>query len=87
MCIGTVNSQRVLRFEPNSLAKNGVLAKFREPFTDRLCPSHDCICLHLHNERPDGSIPYVHDYGLRNPDQYPYLSKHVIPELRELDAT
>jgi phosphotriesterase-related protein len=55
--------------------------------TERLCPSHDCICLHLHNERPDGSIPEVHDVGLRNPDQYLYIHKHVIPELRELGAT
>ena len=25
--------------------------------------------------------------GLRNPDQYLYMNKHVIPELRELGAT
>lgn len=26
-------------------------------YGERLCPSHDCICLHIHNEQPDGSIP------------------------------
>jgi len=26
-------------------------------YVDRLCPSHDCICIHIHNELPDGSMP------------------------------
>ena len=26
-------------------------------YGDRLCPSHDCICLHIHNEQPDATIP------------------------------
>lgn len=56
-------------------------------YTNRLCPSHDCICLHLHNERPDGSIPEIHDFATRNPDQYLYMHRHVIPELREMGAT
>ena len=29
---------------------------------ERLCPSHDCICLHIHNEQPDGSIAEQHDF-------------------------
>ena len=28
-----------------------------EGYGDRLCPSHDCICLHIHKEQPDGTIP------------------------------
>lgn len=51
---------------------------------DRLCPSHDCMCLTIHNERPDGSIPEEHDHFERNPDQYLYMHRRVIPMLREL---
>lgn len=51
---------------------------------DRICPSHDCICLHLHNEQADGSIPEQHDYQKHNPDQYLFINNHVIPLLREL---
>jgi len=54
---------------------------------DRLLPSHDCICLHVHNERPDGSIPVDHDFTLRNPDQYLYMHRHVIPDLLAMGAT
>jgi len=54
---------------------------------DRLCPSHDCICLHIHKERPDGSIPEQHEFTSRNPDQYLYMQRHVIPELMEMGAT
>ena len=50
----------------------------------RLCPSHDCICIHLHNERPDGSIPEQHDYYRGNPDQYLYIHRQVLPQLREM---
>lgn len=59
-------------------------------FADRLCPSHDCICLHIHNELPDGSIPEEHDFTLSNPDQYLYMKRQVIPELQAMgvdDAT
>ena len=49
---------------------------------DRLLPSHDCICLHVHNERPDGTLPEDHDFTLRNPDQYLYIQRHVLPDLR-----
>jgi phosphotriesterase-related protein len=50
-------------------------------FADRLCPSHDCMCLHLHKERPDGTIPDEHEFTDRNPDQYLYIHRHVIPDL------
>ncbi|MGA0840342.1 MAG: phosphotriesterase family protein, partial [Pseudomonadales bacterium] len=49
---------------------------------DRLLPSHDCICLHIHNEKPDGTLPEDHDFTLRNPDQYLYIQRHVLPDLR-----
>jgi phosphotriesterase-related protein len=53
-------------------------------FADRLCPSHDCICLHIHNELPDGSIPEEHDFTRSNPDQYLYMKRNVIPELQSM---
>jgi phosphotriesterase-related protein len=53
-------------------------------FADRLCPSHDCICLHIHNEQADGSIPEEHDFMRSNPDQYLYMKRHVIPELQSM---
>jgi len=56
-------------------------------WTHRLCPSHDCICLHIHNERPDGTIPEQHDFHRHNPDQYLYMQRHVIPQLRGMGAT
>lgn len=53
----------------------------------RLCPSHDCICLHIHNERPDGTIPEQHAFFHSNPDQYLFMHRHVIPELQEMGAS
>ena len=53
-------------------------------YADRLCPSHDCICLHIHNEQADGTIPEEHDFTKSNPDQYLYMKRHVIPQLREM---
>jgi len=50
-------------------------------YAERLCPSHDCICLHIHNEQADGSIPAEHAFTASNPDQYLYMHRHVIPEL------
>lgn len=55
--------------------------------TERLCPSHDCICLHIHNEQPDGSVPEQHDFYKGNPDQYLYMHRRVIPQLQEMGAT
>lgn len=53
-------------------------------YGDRLCPSHDCICLHIHNEQADGTIPAMHDFQKHNPDQYLYMQRHVIPDLQSL---
>jgi len=53
----------------------------------RLCPSHDCICLHVHNELPDGSMPDAHAFTKSNPDQYLYMHRHVIPDLKAMGAT
>lgn len=56
-------------------------------YGERLCPSHDCICLHIHNEQADGSIAAEHAFTASNPDQYLYMHKHVIPELTQMGAT
>jgi len=56
-------------------------------YGDRLCPSHDCICLHIHKEQPDGSIPEEHDFFKSNMDQYLYIHRHVIPDLLEMGIT
>ncbi|MDG1124631.1 MAG: hypothetical protein P8N73_07115 [Pseudomonadales bacterium] len=56
-------------------------------YAERLCPSHDCICLHIHNEQADGSIPAEHAFTASNPDQYLYMHRHVIPELLQMGAT
>jgi phosphotriesterase-related protein len=56
-------------------------------YAERLCPSHDCICLHIHNERADGTIPEQHAFTTNNPDQYLYMHRHVIPQLFEMGAT
>ena len=56
-------------------------------YGERLCPSHDCICLHIHHALPDGTIPEQHIFTRGNPDQYLYMHKHVIPALLELGAT
>ncbi|MFZ9408364.1 MAG: hypothetical protein ACO26U_14890, partial [Burkholderiaceae bacterium] len=56
-------------------------------YGDRLCPSHVCICLHLHNEREDGSIPEQHAYFDHNPDQYLYIQRNVIPQLQAMGTT
>ena len=53
-------------------------------FGDRLCPSHDCICLHIHKERPDSSIPDEHEFTKINRDQYFYIHRHVIPDLLKM---
>ena len=56
-------------------------------YGDRLCPSHDCICLHIHKERADGTIPDQHQFTIGNPDQYLYIHRHVIPELGEMGVS
>ncbi|MCB1740104.1 MAG: phosphotriesterase-related protein [Gammaproteobacteria bacterium] len=54
---------------------------------ERICPSHDCICLHLHKEQNDGSIAEQHEFYLRNPDQYLFIHRHVLPELRDMGVS
>ncbi|MBJ51158.1 MAG: phosphotriesterase-related protein, partial [Gammaproteobacteria bacterium] len=56
-------------------------------YGDKLCPSHDCICLHIHKERPDGTIPEEHDFFRSNVDQYLYIQRHVIPDLVEMGVS
>ena len=56
-------------------------------YGDKLCPSHDCICLHIHKERPDGTIPEEHDFFRSNVDQYLYIHRHVIPDLVEMGVS
>jgi len=51
---------------------------------DRLCPSHDCICLAVMKENPDGSMPQEHEFARHNVDQYLYIKRHVIPDLLEM---
>ncbi len=53
-------------------------------YADRLCPAHDCICLHILNERADGTMPEEHALAVRNPDGYLYMHRHVIPELKAM---
>ncbi len=56
-------------------------------YTERLCPSHDCICLSVLKQREDGSMP---DHPFSIPHQFLYMKQEVIPELQEMgvsDAT
>lgn len=53
-------------------------------YAERLCPAHDCICLHILNERADGTLPEEHALALRNPDGYLYMHRHVIPDLKAM---
>ena len=53
-------------------------------YGERLCPAHDCICLHILNERADGTLPEEHALALRNPDGYLYMHRHVIPDLQSM---
>jgi len=54
---------------------------------ERLCPSHDCICLAVINEKPDGTLPENHDFALHNPDGYLYMHRKVMPELKEMGVS
>ncbi len=55
-----------------------------EGYADRLCPSHDCICLAVMKENSDGSMPEEHEFTRHNVDQYLYIKRHVIPDLLEM---
>ena len=54
---------------------------------ERLCPSHDCICLHIHKEDADGNIPTEHEFARGNPDQYLYINRNIVPMLQEMGTT
>ena len=59
-------------------------------YAERLCPSHDCICLAVMKQRADGSMPTEHDFARHNPHRYLYIKREVIPELKDMgvsDAT
>ena len=56
-------------------------------YGNRLCPAHDCICLHIMKERPDGTMPDVHQFQEQNPDQFLYMHNHVIPDLKGMGVT
>ena len=61
-----------------------------EGYEDRLCPSHDCICLAVLKENPDGSMPEEHEFARHNQHAYLYIKRQVIPDLKEMgvaDAT
>ena len=58
-----------------------------EGYTDRLCPSHDCICLAVMKQREDGSMPHEHEFARNNPHRYLYMKHEVIPELKEMGVT
>jgi predicted metal-dependent phosphotriesterase family hydrolase len=59
-------------------------------YQDRLCPSHDCICLAVLKENADGSMPEEHEFARHNQHAYLYIKREVIPDLKEMgvaDAT
>ena len=53
-------------------------------YTDQLCPSHDCVCLHIFKENPDGTMPHEHQFKRFNVDEFQYIHRHVIPDLLEM---
>ena len=55
-----------------------------EGFGDRLCPSHDCICLAVLKENADGTMPDMHEFARGNHHAYLYINREVIPDLKEM---
>ena len=53
-------------------------------YTDQLCPAHDCVCLHIYKENPDGTMPHEHQFKRFNVDEFQYIHRHVIPDLLEM---
>lgn len=51
---------------------------------DKLCPSHDCICLAVLKENPDGTMPQEHEFARNNHHAFLYIKKEVIPDLQEM---
>ena len=58
-----------------------------EGFGDKLCPSHDCICLAVMKENADGSMPDKHEFARGNHHAYLYINREVIPDLKEMGVT
>ena len=56
-------------------------------FSDRLCPSHDCICLGVMKQNADGSMPQEHEHKRHNLLEYLYIRKEVIPDLQEMGVS
>ena len=54
---------------------------------EKLCPSHDCICLHVFKENEDGTMPEEHEFKRSNVDQYLYIHRQVIPDLIEMGVS
>ena len=55
-----------------------------EGFGDRLCLSHDCICLAIMKENADGSMPDMHEFARGNHHAFLYINREVIPDLKEM---
>ncbi len=58
-----------------------------EGFVDKLCPSHDCICLAVLKENPDGTMPEEHEFARGNHHAFLYINHEVIPDLKEMGVT
>ena len=58
-----------------------------EGYEDRLCPSHDCICLAVVKENPDGTMPEEHEFARHNHHGFLYIKREVIPDLKEMGVS
>ena len=58
-----------------------------EGYEDRLCPSHDCICLAVMKENSDGTMPQEHEFARHNHHAYLYIHREVIPDLKEMGVS
>ena len=56
-------------------------------YTDRLCPSHDAIALHVIPEKPDGTMPTEEELTRRNPHGFLYMKNVVFPQLRDMGVS
>lgn len=56
-------------------------------YAESLCPSHDCICLAVLKENPDGSMPTEHEFARNNQQGYLYIKHEVIPDLQQMGVS
>lgn len=56
-------------------------------YKDRLCLSHDCVCLFPFKENSDGSMPKHNECVAHNPDQLLYIKRNVIPSLLKMGVS